>query len=142
MTTFETSRHFLASPVTVFDAFSDGSVLAQWWGPDGFTNEFEDFNFVEGGSWKFVMVGPDGKRYANASTFERVEKPHLLVIAHISPPRFQLTVRLASEAGGTQLTWSQTFEDPVVAQSIKHIVEPANEQNLNRLASILAQRAA
>jgi hypothetical protein len=31
------------------------------------------------------------------------------------------------------------FEDPAVAARIRHIVEPANEQNLDRLQSVLAE---
>jgi hypothetical protein len=36
------------------------------------------------------------------------------------------------------LHWSQTFDDPQVTPSIGHIIEPANEQNLNRLHAVLS----
>ena len=35
---------------------------------------------------------------------------------------------------------AQEFEDSAVAARIRHIVEPANEQNLDRLLSVLAER--
>ena len=35
------------------------------------------------------------------------------------------------------ILWAQEFEDNAVAGRIRHIVEPANEQNLNRLEALL-----
>ena len=31
--------------------------------------------------------------------------------------------------------WTQVFDDPAVAKTVRPIVEPANEQNLDRLAA-------
>jgi hypothetical protein len=56
----------------------------------------------------------------------------------VSRPRFVLTVTLGPHAAGTAITWAQEFEDSAIAARIRHIVEPANEQNLNRLLSALA----
>jgi hypothetical protein len=61
-----------------------------------------------------------------------------IVIHHVSKPRYVLTITLAADEGGTAITWTQEFEDVAVAARIKHIVEPANEQNLDRLESVLA----
>jgi hypothetical protein len=41
---------------------------------------------------------------------------------------------LASSAVGTVVSWSQAFESSEVAGRLEHIVVPANEQNLDRLA--------
>ena len=38
-------------------------------------------------------------------------------------------------ATGTRVHWSQVFEDADVAAAVAHIVEPANEENLTRLAA-------
>ena len=40
--------------------------------------------------------------------------------------------------GGRQGWAAQEFEDPAVAARIRHIVEPAHEQNLDRLVAALA----
>src|SRR4030095_12097541 len=61
-----------------------------------------------------------------------------VVIHHVSPPRYVLRVTLATCEGGTAIEWAQEFEDGAVADRIRHIVEPANEQNLNRLQAVLA----
>jgi hypothetical protein len=61
-----------------------------------------------------------------------VEAPHKVVIQHENAPRFVLIITLSSDAAGTRVEWEQTFEDAAVAAAVRHIVEPANEQNLDR----------
>jgi hypothetical protein len=39
------------------------------------------------------------------------------------------------------VTWSQTFENPEVARRIEHIVVPANQQNLERLADEVRRKS-
>lgn len=135
VTTFETSRDIPASPDQVFAAFSDPDRLARWWGPAGFTNTFDLCEFRSGGRWSFVMHGPDGGSYPNESVFAEVEPPRRVVVQHASRPRFRLTITLVPSAGGTTVSWVQTFEDAEVARRIEHIAVPANEQNLDRLSS-------
>lgn len=136
--TFQTHRVLAYPPQRVFEAFARPELLARWWGPRGFTSTFELFEFRPAGRWKFVMHGPDGTHHPNESVFLELHAPFKLVIHHVSPPRFVLTVTLAVHDAGTAITWAQEFEDPAVAGRIRHIVEPANEQNLDRLRSVLA----
>jgi uncharacterized protein YndB with AHSA1/START domain len=138
MTTFKTSRSLAAQPSAVFAAISDPSRLARWWGPDGFTNRFEQFDFTPGGRWAFDMVGPDGAVYPNECIFTSIEADRLVVIRHVGQPHFQLTMMLEPAEAGTLLHWAQAFDDPAVAEAIRHIVVPANEQNLDRLSAELA----
>ena len=55
-----TERLLPVSPRRVFAAFEQPDRLAQWWGPSGFKNTFEQFEFTNGGRWVFVMHGPTG----------------------------------------------------------------------------------
>jgi uncharacterized protein YndB with AHSA1/START domain len=135
MNTFRTSRDIAASPATVFAAIADPQRLARWWGPDGFRNSFEVCDFRPGGAWKFTMHGPDGANYPNESTFFAIEPGRKVVIDHVCQPLFRLTVELESSASGTLVRWTQVFEDAAVAVAVAHIVEPANDQNLTRLAA-------
>ncbi|HWS72238.1 MAG TPA: SRPBCC family protein [Thermoanaerobaculia bacterium] len=135
MATFITSRELAANPSEVFAAVSDAERLARWWGPAGFTNTFDVCDFRPGGAWRFTMHGPDGAAYRNESVFAEIEANRKIVIEHVSAPRFTLAVELEVAEAGTLVSWTQTFEDPAVAAAIRHIVEPANEQNLDRLAA-------
>jgi uncharacterized protein YndB with AHSA1/START domain len=134
MNTFQSSRHFAHTPQAIFAAIQAPERLARWWGPSGFTNQFEVFDFRDGGHWVFDMVGPDGTRYANESVFARIEADHQVVIDHTCAPLFRLTITLEPEGNGTRVHWLQVFDDPAFAQAMKHILEPANAQNLDRLA--------
>ena len=134
MHTFRTSRHFDATPEAVFAALQAPERLARWWGPEGFTNTFEVFEFRPGGMWRFVMHGPDGRHYPNESVFAEIVPHRRVRIEHRSLPHFVLCIDLApAPGGGTLLSWEQAFSDADVAQAVRHIVEPANEQNLDRL---------
>ena len=135
--TFQTVRVLPFSPSAVYNAFASAQMLAAWWGPDGFTNEFEAFDFQVGGRWTFVMVGPDGSRYPNQNVFTALEPASRVVMRHDCEPFFTLTVQLTQVAGGTHLLWQQVFDDAHIAQAVKAIVEPANEQNLDRLTQVL-----
>lgn len=138
MTPFRTTRTLPFQPGVVFDAFARAELLARWWGPNGFTNTFELFDFRPGGRWKYVMHGPTGAQFLNQSVFLELDAPSRIVIHHESKPRYVLTVTLTADDAGSAITWVQEFEDPAVAARIRHIVEPANEQNLDRLHALLA----
>jgi uncharacterized protein YndB with AHSA1/START domain len=131
--TLATSRLLAASPIQVFAAFVSAERLARWWGPKGFRNTFQVFEPRPGGSWRFVMHGPNGANYPNDSTFEALVPGKLVVIRHLSQPCFTLSIALAAEGAGTRLTWSQEFDSAAVRESVRGFAEPANEENLDRL---------
>ena len=135
MTTFRTSRQFSAKPNVVYAAFSEPSRLAKWWGPNGFSNTFQIFDFKQGGSWNFTMHGPDGKSYLNECVFTTIIENENIVIKHLSQPHFDLSITLQESEAGTLVVWEQVFADATIASAMRHIVEPANEQNLDKWAS-------
>jgi len=139
---FHTERTLPFSPHVVYNAFASAELLATWWGPEGFTNEFQLFEFNIGGRWQFVMVGPDGARYENQNIFAALEPASRVVIRHDCEPFFTLSVQLTAVNEGTQVQWQQVFDDLRIAQAVKAIVESANEQNLDRLTLALVGNAA
>jgi len=134
-----TARVLPHSPEAIFSAFASAPVLASWWGPEGFTNTFDTFDFTVGGKWIFTMHGPDGTDYANTSYFEALEPAKRVVIRHDCPPYFTLTVSLSKVEGGTNLAWDQVFDDVETARAVKARVGSANEENLDRLAIALGR---
>ena len=140
MYTFSTERLIAATPAAIFTAIQDPARLARWWGPQGFSNRFEIFEFTPGGRWEFAMIGPDGKHYANSARFSRIDPDKQIDIQHLSPPHFELSIRLEANTAGTLLHWTQTFADAKVGEALRPIVEPANEQNLDRLRQQLNVR--
>ncbi len=105
------------------------------------TNTFQEFEFKPGGQWVFVMHGPDGANYPNESVFREIQPDSRIVIDHVSSPRFTLTVMLTARGDKTHLAWAQEFETPEAAARLRPVCEPANEQNLDRLQSLLASES-
>ena len=140
MMTFRNSREIAAPPSKVFAAFEDPERLALWWGPDGFSNTFEAFEFAPGGKWSFVMTGPDLKNYPNKIMVTDIESHRRVGIHHVSPPRYRLTMTLEpTPEGGTLASWNQEFENPDVGRRMERIVVPANEELLERLSAEVAR---
>ena len=133
-----TERVLSATPRKVFAAFEKPDRLAQWWGPNGFTNTFEQFEFKPGGRWVFVMHGPDGTDYPNENVFLEIQPDTRIVLEHVEKPWFRLTVTLTARGDQTHLAWVQEFESPEFAAKLRAVCEPGNEQNLDRLESLLA----
>ena len=136
-----TERLLSAEPREVFAAFEQPDRLARWWGPSGFTNTFEHFDFQPGGRWVFVMHGPNGASYPNENVFREIEPDTRIVIEHVVKPWYRLTVTLAPRGNETHLAWVQEFESPGFAAKMRRLSKPANEQNLDRLQSLLASGA-
>ena len=112
-----TERVFSTNPRTLFAAFEQPDRLAQWWGPNGFTNTFERFEFKPGGQWVFVMHGPNGASYPNENVFREIQPDTRIVIEHVVKPWHRLTVTLTARGDPTpgeqtHLAWVQEFESP------------------------------
>lgn len=137
--TLRTSRTLPYPPEAIYAAFASANLLASWWGPEGFSNSFEVFEFTTGSRWKFVMHGPDGSSYPNECTFSLLVPDSRLVIRHACPPFFTLTIELTPVSGGTHLSWEQVFEDAETAEAVKQRAGPGNEQNIDRLTRVLGQ---
>jgi uncharacterized protein YndB with AHSA1/START domain len=124
----------------VFKAWTDAKQMAQWWGPNGFTNPVCDVDARPGGAIRIDMRAPDGTVYPMDGVFHEIVQPERLVFtsrafaedtnktlikAHNTVTfadaggKTQLTVvarivELAPEfsaaAAGMQQGWSQSFE--------------------------------
>jgi uncharacterized protein YndB with AHSA1/START domain len=136
------SRIFPQAREIIFEAFSDPVRLASWWGPQGFTNTFKEFDFRPGGVWRFTMHGSDGAAYAMDKQFAEIVRPERIVLRHFQKGHdFTLTMTFAVRDAGTEVTWRMRFDDPEEGEKLRAFLGPANEQNLARLAAHLAQSA-
>jgi uncharacterized protein YndB with AHSA1/START domain len=132
-------RVFNAPRELLFNAWADPEQLKQWWGPNGFTNTFHEFDFRPGGTWKFTMHSPEGEDFLNTCIFEKIEKPARIVFRHLLPMhKFQLTATFEVLEGKTKLTFHQVFETVEECERIKKYVVEANEQNLDRLEKVIS----
>ena len=131
------SSRIIDAPVDdVFDAYANSEKLVRWWGPSGFTLTTESIDLNEGGHWKFVFQGPDGKEYKNHLIFLKIERPHLFVVDHLSGPKYHGAVTFDAVDNRTRVTMYWTFE-PDVFPKVRDAVVQGNEENLDRLWSVV-----
>lgn len=83
------------------------------------------------------MHGPQGANYANESIFQAIEPDSRIVIEHVVKPWYRLTITLTPRGDQTYLAWDQEFESPEVADKLRLLSLTANEQNLDRLQTVL-----
>lgn len=67
----ETGKHDFSSTAvidapreSVYRAFAEPDLIAQWWGPAELKTRVESYDLTDGGSWRFVHTDPDGNEYA------------------------------------------------------------------------------
>jgi uncharacterized protein YndB with AHSA1/START domain len=125
----------------VWKAWTDPQQVAQWCGPNGFTNTIHEMDVRPGGVWRFVMHGPDGVDYQNKSVFDEVVEPERLVYTHVSGPKFQATATFDEQGGKTTVTVRMLFETAAERDRTVKVfgaVEGA-KQALGRLAEHVAK---
>src|SRR5262245_40144782 len=84
------SRIFSYKRDLVFKAWTDPNHLKNWWGPEGFTNTFHEFDLRPGGTWLFTMHGPEKGNYVNEVEFIEIKEPSLISWKRISQPLFNV----------------------------------------------------
>ncbi len=143
------TRELNAPRERVFKVWTDPKLLAQWWGPRGFTNPVCESDPRPGGAIFIHMRGPDGKVYPMAGVFNEVVKPSRIVFSNTpldekGNPIFEVltTVSLAEEGGRTRLTVRAKAEKtPVSAAPMLDGMEEGWSQSLDRLSEKVARTA-
>jgi uncharacterized protein YndB with AHSA1/START domain len=135
------------APVSaVWEAWTDPELVAQWWGPRGFSITTHSKDLRVGGTWRYTMHGPDGTDYPNITTYHVVEPHKKLVYDHgateVSPPLFRVTVTFTEVDGKTKMVMISTLPTPEAAREIaKMIKRVGGTATWDRLAEHLAQRS-
>lgn len=105
----------------VYEAWTQLEHLTKWWGPNGFTTTTHERKLAIGGTWRFMMHGPDGTDYPNKMVFEEIVPNERLVYTHSADNdeglSFHVTVTFEDRNGKTLLT-------------MRHIFSTAEERNM------------
>ena len=64
------SRVLNAQRALVFDVWTDPNHVGKWYGPRGITITTRTMDVRPGGTWKFVMHGPDRVNYQNKNGWQ------------------------------------------------------------------------
>lgn len=107
----EIVRVFDAPRALVWQAWTDPTMMAQWFGPRQFTSSVPELEARVGGKLRIVMHGPDGNDYPMKGVFLEVVAPERLVFSNIALDHDgnhllegKTTVTLTEQGGKTTLT--------------------------------------
>lgn len=140
--TIVTRRLLHASPARVYRAWTDPSELEQWWGPKGFTNTIHVFEPWAGGRWELTMRAPDGTAFPNLARFQELVANERIVFDHLGPMHpFTARIIFAPVPEGTFIEWHMAHAHREQYDRVIGFVPRANEENLDRLGSLLERDA-
>jgi uncharacterized protein YndB with AHSA1/START domain len=131
----------------VYEAWTDPNQVAQWWGPNGFTNTIHEMDVRAGGVFRLTMHGPDGRDYPNKITFRKVVENERLEYDHHgdtdeSDHHFKATVLFEEVGGKTKLSMLMVFP---TAEERNKVAEEYGAvegllQHLGRLAAFIGTK--
>lgn len=130
----------LNAPVElVWEVFTKPEHIANWWGPNGFTNTIYTMDVRAGGEWDFVMHGPDGKDYKNRSIYQNIVPFKKIVFDHFNP-NFTTTIEFEAKGDQTNLKWHMLFETAELFEAVvkAHNAAEGLKQNIEKLNVYLA----
>ena len=129
----------------VFEAFTQVRHLSRWWGPEGFSTTTRSLEFRVGGTWDFVMHGPDGTDYQEWITWREIVPPERIALVHgesrDDPNAFESILTFERAGDETRIVMrtvfpSKEFRDEAVEKY--HAIE-GGEQTLGNLAAYVAE---
>lgn len=124
----------------VYQAWTDPNHLKNWWGPKGFTNTFHEFDLREGGHWRFTMHAPEKGNFENHCEFLKIDPPNLLAWKRHSQPLFKVVASFDTVTSHqTKVVFRMVFDSPEACNKLKAFVVDKNEENFDRLETVLAK---
>ena len=67
-------RSFNAPVNLVWKAWTDASILDQWWAPKPYVNQTKSMDFRPGGRWHYSMLSPEGERHWCLFHYKEIEE--------------------------------------------------------------------
>ncbi|MEN9686705.1 MAG: hypothetical protein RLZZ28_2491 [Bacteroidota bacterium] len=133
-------RSIKASGKLIWEVWTRPEHIANWWGPDGFTNTIHKMDFQEGGEWSLTMHGPDGTNYPNRSIFREIIPFRKIIFEHFNP-HFITTVHFEPRGEEIQLDWRMLFDSAEMLEIVvkAHQAEEGLKQNVDRFEKYLAK---
>jgi uncharacterized protein YndB with AHSA1/START domain len=140
------TRVFDAPRRLVFDAFSKPELLRRWFGPRGWNLTTCEVDLREGGGFRFVLQGPEGRQMGMRGVYREIVPPERSV--HIEsfddfPGESVVTAEMTEHEGKTTLTVtvlypSREVRDAVLQSGMEH----GAAESYDKLSELLASASA
>ena len=141
------TRTFNAPRRLVFDAMTQPDQLVHWYGPRGFTLPVCEIDLRPGGTWHFVLRGPDGEEMGMRGVYHEIDSPARMVSTESYDlrgmgwtPESVVTMTLEEHDGKTMLTSRILY--PSVEHRDGHVnsgMEAGAGETFDRLEELLAK---
>jgi uncharacterized protein YndB with AHSA1/START domain len=73
------TREFDAPRELVFKAFTDPTLIPQWWGPRSLSTQVDTMDVRPGGQWRFLNRDAEGNEYAFHGVYHEVRAPERII---------------------------------------------------------------
>jgi len=138
------TRVFDAPRQLVFDAFSKPELLKRWFGPHGWSLVVCEVDFKVGGSFRFVLRGPDGKEMGMRGVYREIAPPersvHMESFDDYPDKPHQVTSILTEQGGKTTLTATVLYPSKEVRDIVlKSGMEHGAAETYDKLAELLVE---
>lgn len=80
----EVSRWFDAAAADVFDAWTSPNHLCRWWGPASLSLVTCDVDLRTGGTYRYVLSGPESRSYELHGEFVEIDPPWRIVTSFVA----------------------------------------------------------
>lgn len=140
------TRVFNAPRRLVFDAWTRPELFVRWFGPRGWTVPLCEIDLRPGGSYRYVLRGPDGAEMGMRGVYREIVRPDRLVTTEVFddwPDNESVITALLTEQDG-KTTWTATVVYPskeVRDAVIQSGMERGAAESLDRLSELLATMA-
>jgi uncharacterized protein YndB with AHSA1/START domain len=72
-------RTFDAPRQRVFKAYTDPSLVAQWWGTASMTTVIDKMEVKKGGQWRWLQRDAQGNEYAHNGVYHEITSPERII---------------------------------------------------------------
>ncbi len=139
------TREFDAPRELVFKAFTDPTLVPQWWGPRNLSTEVDKMDLRPGGQWRFLNRDAEGNEYAFHGVYHEILAPERIIdtfefeglpeTGHVTLETMKLE---ALPGGRTKLTAQSVFQSVADRDGmLQSGMEEGINESYDRLAELM-----
>jgi uncharacterized protein YndB with AHSA1/START domain len=137
-------RTFNAPRQRIFKAYTDPSLVAQWWGTASMTTVIDKMDVRKGGQWRWLQRDADGNEYAHNGVYHEIASPERIINTYEFeglPGNVGLVIlTLEEQDGKTKLTEKSVFPSVEVRDAtIQSGMTEGSIEVMDRLEMLLAK---
>lgn len=124
-------RDFEGSLEHVWQAWTDSTILEEWWAPLPYKAVTKSMNFTEGGCWHYYMLGPDGSKFWCMLNYLRIKTLEM----------FTAEDKFADEEGNRNaelpgMHWKNSFMTTATGTKVNILVTFSSKEDMQKITEM------